>query len=79
MKYLQLFLKANIQASETLKTENDDLKKKHEEAASKVLQLEEDIMAVTQKAIAKETELDRYLVILTLTFLILRFLSMCVF
>lgn len=79
MKYLQLFLKANIQASETLKTENDDLKKKHEEAASKVLQLEEDIMAVTQKAIAKETELDRYLVILTLTFLILRLLSMCVF
>lgn len=79
MKYLQLFLKANIQASETLKTENDDLKKKHEEAASKVLQLEEDIMTVTQKAIAKETELDRYLVILTLTFLILRFLSMCVF
>lgn len=79
MKYLQLFLKANIQASETLKTENDDLKKKHEEAASKVLQLEEDIMTVTQKAIAKETELDRYLVILTLIFLILWFLSMCVF
>ncbi|XP_071889620.1 tax1-binding protein 1 isoform X5 [Anas platyrhynchos] len=55
---LQTEQKANIQASETLKTENDDLKKKHEEAASKVLQLEEDIMAVTQKAIAKETELD---------------------
>ncbi|XP_025906578.1 tax1-binding protein 1 isoform X3 [Nothoprocta perdicaria] len=50
--------KTNIQTSETLKTENDDLKKKHEEAASKVLQLEEDIMTVTQKAIAKETELD---------------------
>lgn len=79
MKYLQLFLKANIQASETLKTENDDLKKKHEEAASKVLQLEEDIMTVTQKAIAKETELDGYLVILTLIFLILCFFSMCVF
>lgn len=79
MKYLQLFLKANIQASETLKTENDDLKKKHEEAASKVLQLEEDIMTVTQKAIAKETELDGYLVILTLIFLILWFFSMCVF
>lgn len=37
------------------------MKKKHDEAASKVLQLEEDIMTVTQKAIAKETELDRYL------------------
>ncbi|XP_068791336.1 tax1-binding protein 1 isoform X3 [Struthio camelus] len=55
---LQTEQKANIQASETLKTENDDLKKKHDEAASKVLQLEEDIMTVTQKAIAKETELD---------------------
>ncbi|XP_040403624.1 tax1-binding protein 1 isoform X2 [Cygnus olor] len=55
---LQTEQKANIQASKTLKTENDDLKKKHEEAASKVLQLEEDIMTVTQKAIAKETELD---------------------
>lgn len=49
------------------------MKKKHEEAASKVLQLEEDIMTVTQKAIAKETELDRYLVFLFLTFVILLF------
>ncbi|NXT13766.1 TAXB1 protein, partial [Prunella fulvescens] len=50
--------KENIQASEDFKRENNDLKKKHDEAASKVLQLEEDIMTVTQKAIAKETELD---------------------
>ncbi|KFP69927.1 Tax1-binding protein 1, partial [Acanthisitta chloris] len=55
---LQTEQKNNIQASEALKSENDDLKKKHDEAASKVLQLEEDIVAVTQKAIAKETELD---------------------
>ncbi|KAM4657525.1 tax1-binding protein 1 isoform 3-T3 [Amazona ochrocephala] len=55
---LQTEQKNNIQASEALKTEIDDMKKKHEEAASKVLQLEEDIMTVTQKAIAKETELD---------------------
>ncbi|NWU31087.1 TAXB1 protein, partial [Dyaphorophyia castanea] len=55
---LQTEQKDNIQASEAFKRENNDLKKKHEEAASKVLQLEEDIMAVTQKAIAKETELD---------------------
>ncbi|XP_027494981.1 tax1-binding protein 1 isoform X4 [Corapipo altera] len=55
---LQTEQKSNIQASEALKRENDDLKKKHDEAASKVLQLEEDIMTVTQKAIAKETELD---------------------
>nr|XP_021393864.1 tax1-binding protein 1 isoform X3 [Lonchura striata domestica] len=55
---LQAEQKQNIQASEDLKRENNDLKKKHNEAASKVLQLEEDIMTVTQKAIAKETELD---------------------
>ncbi|OPJ81976.1 tax1-binding protein 1 isoform C [Patagioenas fasciata monilis] len=55
---LQTEQKNNIQASEALKTEVDDLKKRHDEAASKVLQLEEDIMTVTQKAIAKETELD---------------------
>lgn len=55
---LQTEQKDNIQISEAFKRENNDLKKKHEEAASKVLQLEEDIMTVTQKAIAKETELD---------------------
>ncbi|KAM9303866.1 tax1-binding protein 1 isoform 3-T4 [Morus bassanus] len=55
---LQTEQKNNSQASEALKTEIDDVKKKHDEAASKVLQLEEDIMTVTQKAIAKETELD---------------------
>ncbi|XP_066175401.1 tax1-binding protein 1 isoform X2 [Sylvia atricapilla] len=55
---LQTEQKENIQTSEAFKRENNDLKKKHDEAASKVLQLEEDIMTVTQKAIAKETELD---------------------
>ncbi|XP_062364506.1 tax1-binding protein 1 isoform X3 [Cinclus cinclus] len=55
---LQTELKDNIQTSEAFKRENNDLKKKHDEVASKVLQLEEDIMTVTQKAIAKETELD---------------------
>ncbi|XP_061853456.1 tax1-binding protein 1 isoform X2 [Colius striatus] len=55
---LQTEQKNNIQASEALKSEMDGLKKKHDEAASKVLQLEEDIVTVTQKAIAKETELD---------------------
>lgn len=46
--------------TETLETEKEELKKKYDETTSKVLQLEEDIMTVTQKAIAKETELDRY-------------------
>ncbi|XP_056338669.1 tax1-binding protein 1 isoform X2 [Oenanthe melanoleuca] len=55
---LQTEQKDNIQTSEAFKRENNELKKKHDEVASKVLQLEEDIMTVTQKAIAKETELD---------------------
>ncbi|XP_015261284.1 PREDICTED: tax1-binding protein 1 isoform X2 [Gekko japonicus] len=50
--------KHNFKTVETLKTENEEFKKKYEEATSKVVQLEEDIMTVTQKAIAKETELD---------------------
>nr|XP_014434141.1 tax1-binding protein 1 isoform X2 [Pelodiscus sinensis] len=55
---LQAEQKDNLQASEILKIENEELKKKYDETTSKVLQLEEDIMTVTQKAIAKETELD---------------------
>ncbi|XP_032918082.1 tax1-binding protein 1 isoform X3 [Catharus ustulatus] len=55
---LQTEQKDNIQTAEAFKRENNELKKKHDEVASKVLQLEEDIMTVTQKAIAKETELD---------------------
>ncbi|XP_016851505.1 tax1-binding protein 1 isoform X1 [Anolis carolinensis] len=52
--------KDNFKTVEALKTEKDGLKKKYDEATSKVLQLEEDIMTVTQKAIAKETELDSF-------------------
>ncbi|XP_075778276.1 tax1-binding protein 1 isoform X2 [Pelodiscus sinensis] len=55
---LQAEQKDNLQTSEILKIENEELKKKYDETTSKVLQLEEDIMTVTQKAIAKETELD---------------------
>ncbi|XP_063159888.1 tax1-binding protein 1 isoform X4 [Candoia aspera] len=50
--------KDSLKAVEILKTGNEEIEKKHEEATSKVLQLEEDIMIVTQKAITKETELD---------------------
>lgn len=53
--------KDHFQITEKLKAENEELKKKYEDAISKVLQLEDDIMTVTQKAIAKETELDRYI------------------
>lgn len=55
-----MFRKDNCKKVDTLKSEKEELKKKHDEATSKVQQLEEDIMTVTQKAIAKETELDRY-------------------
>ncbi|KAM6450151.1 tax1-binding protein 1 isoform 2-T3 [Liasis olivaceus] len=55
---LEVQQKDSFKAVETLKTENEELKKKCEEATSKVLQLGEDIMIVTQKAITKETELD---------------------
>ncbi|KAF3828713.1 hypothetical protein GH733_004619 [Mirounga leonina] len=41
-----------------LKTENEEIKKRYNEATSKALRLEEDIVSVTHKAIEKETELD---------------------
>ncbi|XP_005994363.1 tax1-binding protein 1 homolog B isoform X5 [Latimeria chalumnae] len=44
--------------TETLKAEKEEIKKNYEEVFSKIVQLEEDIMTVTQKGIAKETELD---------------------
>ena len=40
--------------------ENEEFKKRYSDATSKALQLEEDIVSVTHKAIEKETELDRY-------------------
>jgi hypothetical protein len=40
--------------------ENEDFKKRYSDATCKALQLEEDIVSVTHKAIEKETELDRY-------------------
>lgn len=49
-----------VEVSQSLKTENEEFKKRYNDAASKVLQLEEDIVSVTHKAIEKETELDRY-------------------
>ncbi|XP_069504340.1 tax1-binding protein 1 [Ambystoma mexicanum] len=57
---LQLDQKGLLQSSETFKNENEELKQTVGATASKVLQLEEDIMTVTQMAIAKETELDSF-------------------
>ncbi|KAM9245069.1 LOW QUALITY PROTEIN: tax1-binding protein 1 homolog [Dugong dugon] len=55
---LQAEQKGIIEVSESLKMENKELKKRCSDATSKVLQLEEDIVSVTHKAIEKETELD---------------------
>lgn len=52
--------KGLVEVSESLKTENEEFKKRYNDATSKALQLEEDIVSVTHKAIEKETELDRY-------------------
>lgn len=52
--------KGLVEVSESLKTENEEFKKRCNDATSKALQLEEDIVSVTHKAIEKETELDRY-------------------
>ncbi|KAJ8783198.1 hypothetical protein J1605_009806 [Eschrichtius robustus] len=46
------------EVSQSLKMENEEFKKRYNDATSKALQLEEDIVSVTHKAIEKETELD---------------------
>ncbi|XP_047552072.1 tax1-binding protein 1 isoform X2 [Lutra lutra] len=55
---LQAEQKDLVEVSQSLKMENEEFKKRYNDAASKVLQLEEDIVSVTHKAIEKETELD---------------------
>ncbi|KAK6491211.1 tax1-binding protein 1-like protein B-like isoform X1 [Huso huso] len=47
-----------LNESQTLKDENEEIKKKYENATSRILQLEDDLIGVSQKAIEKETELD---------------------
>ncbi|XP_072820871.1 tax1-binding protein 1 isoform X3 [Vicugna pacos] len=55
---LQVEQKGLIEVSQGLKMENEEFKKRYNDATSKALQLEEDIVSVTHKAIEKETELD---------------------
>ncbi|XP_039085776.1 tax1-binding protein 1 isoform X1 [Hyaena hyaena] len=55
---LQAEHKGLIEVSQSLKMENEEIKKRYNDASSKALQLEEDIVSVTHKAIEKETELD---------------------
>lgn len=59
-KYFVVVSKGLTEISQNLKMENEEFKKRYNDATSKALQLEEDIVSVTHKAIEKETELDRY-------------------
>lgn len=52
--------KGLTEESESLKMENEDFKRRYNYATSKALRLEGDIVLMTNKAIEKETELDRY-------------------
>ncbi|XP_028674060.2 tax1-binding protein 1 homolog B isoform X1 [Erpetoichthys calabaricus] len=47
-----------VQNTQSLKKENEEIRQKYQESFSKVLQLEEDLIEVTQKGIGRETELD---------------------
>ncbi|KAK6491344.1 tax1-binding protein 1-like protein B-like isoform X1 [Huso huso] len=47
-----------LNESQTFKDENEEIKKKYENATSRILELENDLIGVSQKAIEKETELD---------------------
>ena len=45
-------------SSQALQEEREEVKRRLEEATARVLQLEEDLIGVTQKGLQKETELD---------------------
>lgn len=47
-------------SSQALQEEKEEVKRRLEEANARVVQLEEDLIGVTQKGLQKETELDRY-------------------
>lgn len=45
-------------SAQALQEEKEEVKMRLEEATARVLQLEEDLIGVTQKGLQKETELD---------------------
>lgn len=47
-------------SSQALQEEKEEVKRRLEEANATVVQLEEDLIGVTQKGLQKETELDRW-------------------
>ena len=46
-------------SSQALQEEKEEVKRRLEEATARIVQLEEDLIGVTQKGLQKETELDR--------------------
>lgn len=46
-------------SSQALLEEKEEAKRRLEEATAKIVQLEEDLIGVTQKGLQKETELDK--------------------
>lgn len=53
-------------SSQALQEEKEGVKRTLEEATAKVVQLEEDLIGVTQKGLQKETELDRWVYLMLL-------------
>lgn len=47
-------------SAQALQEEKEEVKRRLEEATARVIQLEEDLIGVTQKGLQKETELDRW-------------------
>lgn len=47
-------------SSQALQEEKEEVKRRLEEATARVIQLEEDLIGVTQKGLQKETELDKW-------------------
>lgn len=47
-------------SSQALQEEKEEVKRRLEEATARIVQLEEDLIGVTQKGLQKETELDRW-------------------
>lgn len=50
-----------LHSSQALQEEKEEVKRRLEEATARIVQLEEDLIGVTQKGLQKETELDRWL------------------
>lgn len=48
-------------SSQALLEEKEEVKRRLDEATARIIQLEEDLIGVTQKSIQKETELDRWI------------------